>query len=222
MPSFSKSVRLFAPGRPACHRSDPIPVCHHERHWPFSRRIAGQEVRSARGRPRFVATEPRPCFALCRRPKSMETDGETLAPPPLHPRVRSCPAAKNVVSKRSNDAPTRRARVQVLRAPNAGLVAHKRPARDQSDHGVYQIPTPGVTLVERAKLFRSGRSQAVRLPKGFRLKGTEVYIKHVGNAVVLLPIDGAWDALTRSLAAFSSDFMEERAQRPPQVRDEPF
>ncbi len=76
--------------------------------------------------------------------------------------------------------------------------------------------------MERAKIFRSGRSQAVRLPKEFRLKGTEVYIKHVGNAVVLLPIDGAWDALTRSLAAFSSDFMQERTQPPQQVRDEPF
>jgi len=66
--------------------------------------------------------------------------------------------------------------------------------------------------MERAKIFRSGRSQAVRLPKEFRLKGSEVFIKHVGNAVVLLPIDDVWDAFAQSLAAFSPDFMEERTQ----------
>ena len=40
-----------------------------------------------------------------------------------------------------------------------------------------------------AKLFQNGQSQAVRLPKAFRLPGTEVYIKKVGNAIVLLPMD---------------------------------
>jgi antitoxin VapB len=80
----------------------------------------------------------------------------------------------------------------------------------------------GGGAVERAKIFRSGRSQAVRLPKQFRLKGSEVYIKHVGNAVLLLPIDEAWDALAQSLAMFSADFMEDRAQPAQPDRDEPF
>ena len=39
-----------------------------------------------------------------------------------------------------------------------------------------------------AKVFMSGRSQAVRLPKEFRLPGTEVRIRRVGNAIVLEPI----------------------------------
>jgi antitoxin VapB len=43
-----------------------------------------------------------------------------------------------------------------------------------------------------AKLFQNGQSQAVRLPKAFRLPGTEVYIKKVGNAIVLLPMDQPW------------------------------
>ena len=37
----------------------------------------------------------------------------------------------------------------------------------------------------RAKLFMHGRSQAVRLPKEFRLPGTEVYVRRQGDDVVL-------------------------------------
>ena len=38
-----------------------------------------------------------------------------------------------------------------------------------------------------AKLFKSGRSQAVRLPKEFRFEGSEVLIQRSGNGVLLLP-----------------------------------
>lgn len=50
-----------------------------------------------------------------------------------------------------------------------------------------------------AKLFKNGRSQAVRLPKDFRFKGTEVKIRKEGEKVILEPIeksqwpDGFWD-----------------------------
>lgn len=40
-----------------------------------------------------------------------------------------------------------------------------------------------------AKLFRHGRSQAVRLPKEFRLPGTEVRVRRFGRGVLLEPID---------------------------------
>jgi antitoxin VapB len=40
-----------------------------------------------------------------------------------------------------------------------------------------------------AKLFKHGRSQAVRLPKEFRFEGTEVRIKRVGNTVILEPME---------------------------------
>ena len=39
-----------------------------------------------------------------------------------------------------------------------------------------------------AKLFWSGRSQAVRLPKDFRIEGSEVRIRRRGTAVILEPI----------------------------------
>ncbi len=63
-----------------------------------------------------------------------------------------------------------------------------------------------------AKLFMNGRSQAVRLPKDFRFEGEEVFVKKVGNAVVLLPRWGSWETLYESLPGFSEDFMEERGQ----------
>lgn len=40
-----------------------------------------------------------------------------------------------------------------------------------------------------AKLFRHGRSQAVRLPKDFRLPGAEVRVRRIGRAVLLEPLE---------------------------------
>ena len=42
-------------------------------------------------------------------------------------------------------------------------------------------------VVSTAKVFTTGRSQAVRLPKAFRFDTDEVTIEKVGNAVVLRP-----------------------------------
>jgi len=66
--------------------------------------------------------------------------------------------------------------------------------------------------MKTAKLFKNGDSQAVRLPKEFRFEGTEVLIKRVGNAVVLLPRTKSWDTLVDSLAKFPSDYLESREQ----------
>ncbi len=38
-----------------------------------------------------------------------------------------------------------------------------------------------------AKIFKNGRSQAVRLPKAFRFKGSEVKIRKEGKKVILGP-----------------------------------
>ncbi len=76
--------------------------------------------------------------------------------------------------------------------------------------------------MDRAKLFQNGRSQAVRLPKNFRLPGTEVYVKWMGNAVVLIPIERSWDTLFDSVPKFTGDFMENRNQPPMQEREDLF
>jgi antitoxin VapB len=72
--------------------------------------------------------------------------------------------------------------------------------------------------MKKAKLFRDGQSQAVRLPKEFRFEGEFVYAKKSGNAVVLLPAVNAWAGLIHSLDNFSSDFMVERNQPGSQSR----
>jgi antitoxin VapB len=66
--------------------------------------------------------------------------------------------------------------------------------------------------VNTAKLFKNGKSQAVRLPREFKFQGTEVYIKRIGRNVMLIPKDDPWESLLSSLDEFSDDFMVDRLQ----------
>ena len=66
--------------------------------------------------------------------------------------------------------------------------------------------------MKTAKLFKNGQSQAVRIPKEFRMIGDEVYIKKLGEAVILLPKENSWAPLFSSLKRFSKDFKIERNQ----------
>ena len=72
-----------------------------------------------------------------------------------------------------------------------------------------------------AKLFNSGGSQAVRLPEEFRMSGTEVNIRKVGNALVIEPMtvdEWAWlDDVQPFDPAFEAALAEKAA---PQVRQE--
>ena len=72
--------------------------------------------------------------------------------------------------------------------------------------------------METAKIFMNGRSEAVRLPKNCRFAANEVYIKKVGDMVLLLPKNKAWDVFMQGLAGFSDDFMDERPNERPQKR----
>ncbi|MGM0425731.1 MAG: antitoxin [Thermodesulfobacteriota bacterium] len=72
--------------------------------------------------------------------------------------------------------------------------------------------------METAKLFRNGRSQAVRLPKAFRFEGDEVYIKKTSGGVLLIPKDSpVWDVWEENLMKYEEPFMVERNQ--PQVQE---
>ena len=71
-----------------------------------------------------------------------------------------------------------------------------------------------------AKIFKSGNSQAVRLPKEFNIEGGEVYIKRVGKSIILTVKDDPWQSLMGSLDKFSNDFMEKRDQPPIQDREQ--
>ncbi len=67
-------------------------------------------------------------------------------------------------------------------------------------------------VMQTAKIFINGRSQAVRLPKDFRFSGNDVFIKKIGKMVVLLPKDDPWAPLVNSLDQFTDDFMDSRDQ----------
>ena len=72
--------------------------------------------------------------------------------------------------------------------------------------------------MDTARLFQSGRSQAVRLPKDYRFQGSEVAVKHFGNGVLLLPIDDPWQTMEAGLDAFEPGFVLERDQPEQQQR----
>lgn len=63
-----------------------------------------------------------------------------------------------------------------------------------------------------AKIFKNGRSQAVRLPREFALPGREVYVRRVGRSVLLVPKDAPWDSVVTALDLFTDDFMADRTQ----------
>ena len=70
---------------------------------------------------------------------------------------------------------------------------------------IQSMTTPNAEEITMAtaRLFKIGRDQAVRLPKGYRFEGEEAYITQVGEAVVLLPkTQETWDDVLRALEMF--------------------
>lgn len=66
--------------------------------------------------------------------------------------------------------------------------------------------------MHKAKIFKNGDSQAIRLPKDYRFKGKEVYIRKDGDNVVLSPIDDVIDQFWNTLNNFSEDLIMDRNQ----------
>jgi antitoxin VapB len=69
-----------------------------------------------------------------------------------------------------------------------------------------------------AKVFKSGNSQAVRLPKQFRLKGSEVEIFRRGDEIVLREKERGMRRAVEILQSLPDDFLTELADPPPQRR----
>ncbi len=70
-----------------------------------------------------------------------------------------------------------------------------------------------------AKVFTTGRSQAVRLPKEFRFEGNEVYVSKEGESVILSPRPSSWGDFFTSDLRPTDDFMRKRADLAPQKRE---
>jgi antitoxin VapB len=74
-----------------------------------------------------------------------------------------------------------------------------------------------------AKLFKNGRSQAVRLPAEFRFEGHEVYIRRDAETgdIILSRKPGSWESFfaLREAADIPEDFMADRDQGVPEERE---
>lgn len=73
--------------------------------------------------------------------------------------------------------------------------------------------------MKTAKLVINDDNQAVILPKEFQFQDNEVYIKKVGNVLILIPKLNPWQTLRESLNLFSDDFMENREQPSLEIRE---
>ncbi len=77
--------------------------------------------------------------------------------------------------------------------------------------------------MKTAKIFRSGNSQAVRIPKEFQMEGDEVEIEREGDTLILRPKTKSWAPLIGSLEKFTEDFMKNGRNQPQmQKRDKAF
>jgi antitoxin VapB len=63
-----------------------------------------------------------------------------------------------------------------------------------------------------AKIFKTGRSQAVRLPKEFRFKTRQVRVAKIDDMLILYPEKKGWALLERAIRRFTEDFMADRDQ----------
>ena len=72
---------------------------------------------------------------------------------------------------------------------------------------VYIIRERKVIDMMTAKVFKNGRSQAIRLPKECRFSSDEVVVNKIGDIVILLPKQNKWDSFMKAIDMFSDDFM---------------
>ncbi len=75
-------------------------------------------------------------------------------------------------------------------------------------------------MTTTAKVFKSGNSQAVRLPKKYRIHNDEVFIKKEGSKIILIPKPKSWREFFQNTPLLSEDFLNERENELPQERTE--
>ena len=71
------------------------------------------------------------------------------------------------------------------------------------------------------RTFMTGRSQAVRIPKEYRLPEEDIFVNRIGNTITLTPVSKLKESFAESMQMFTEDFMADG--RPPQIdakRDE--
>jgi antitoxin VapB len=68
--------------------------------------------------------------------------------------------------------------------------------------------------VYTTKVFKSGNSQAVRIPKEYQVADDELFINKVGNALILISKKDPWALFMQSLTEFSDDYFADGRNQP--------
>ena len=72
--------------------------------------------------------------------------------------------------------------------------------------------------MQTAKVFQNGRSQAIRLPKEFRVAGAEVYLRKTPVGFLVIPRD-PWEIFMEGVEELSADYMADGRRQPePETR----
>jgi antitoxin VapB len=74
---------------------------------------------------------------------------------------------------------------------------------------------------DRAKIFTSGNSQAIRLPKKFRLPGHSAHIRRRGRSLIITPEEDVWTRFERGLKGLSVLLHDFRREQPPEPQTRP-
>jgi antitoxin VapB len=72
--------------------------------------------------------------------------------------------------------------------------------------------------MQTAKVFKNGRSQAIRLPKEFRVDADEVYLKKTPEGFLVITRD-PWELFHEAVEQLPDDFMADRKQPPLEERN---
>ena len=70
-------------------------------------------------------------------------------------------------------------------------------------------------MMEYARIFTNGGSQAVRLPKSCRFEEAEVIVNRIGNVVMLTPKSDPWASTLQGLSMFTDDFLADGIEELP-------
>ena len=84
------------------------------------------------------------------------------------------------------------------------------------------MPNTSPSKPKTAKLFRNGRSQAVRLPSEYRFEGSEVFVRRdpATGDVILSRRPESWkDFFALKTVDVPEDFLSDRKDTPPQKRE---
>jgi len=68
--------------------------------------------------------------------------------------------------------------------------------------------------MKTVKVFKSGNSQAFRIPKEYQVNDSELGINKIGNSIILFPLNDPWKLFKNSLGEFSDDYFADGRKQP--------